>query len=80
MYNQISRKRRAEPAIELGEGRFRIYPVDVAGVNSETLKYENWVEYSVFERRSDEFGHEYWENCEVPAWGELAIEKLIGSK
>jgi|GEM_PF-5090946 len=78
MYNQISRKRRDEPCLELGDGRFRIYPVDVAGVNSETLKYENWMEYNVFERKADEFGHEYWALCDVPEWAELAIEKLVG--
>ena len=76
MHNQISRKRRDEPSIELGEGRWRIYPVSVAGVNSETLNYENWTEYTVFERQRDEFGNEFWAEQTVPGWAAELIGKL----
>lgn len=79
MHNQISRKRQDEPCLELGEGRWRVYPVDVAGVNSETLKYENWTEYAVFEHKRDAFGASYWEACDVPEWAALAVGKLIAS-
>lgn len=79
MYNQISRKRQETPCLELGEGRWRIYPVSVAGVNAETLKYESWTEYSVLERKQDELGNEYWATCEVPAWAAIVIEQTVGS-
>lgn len=78
MHNQISRKRQDEPCLELGGGRWRVYPVSVAGVNAETLKYENWTEYVVFERRADEFGHEFWAGCDVPEWAAHAVEQLVG--
>jgi len=77
MHNQISRKRQDEPCLELGDGRWKVYPINVAGVNSETLKYENWTEYTVYERSKDELGHEYWATCEVPEWAALAIQKLV---
>ena len=76
MHNQISRKRQDDPCLELGDGRWRIYPVSVAGVNSKSLKYENWTEYDVFELKKDEFGNDYWSSCDVPAWAALAIELL----
>lgn len=76
MHNQISRKRNDEPCLELGEGRWRVYPVSVAGVNTETLKYENWTEYAVLERQHDVFGNDYWTSCEVPEWAALLIERL----
>jgi len=78
MHSQISRKRQDEPCLELGDGKWRVYPVSVAGVNPETLKYENWTEYSVFERGKDEFGNEFWSVCPVPDWAALAIDKLVG--
>lgn len=77
MHNQISRKRQDEPCLELGDGRWRVYPISVAGVNSETLKYENWTEYAVFERSRDELGNEYWAACDVPEWAALAIQELV---
>jgi hypothetical protein len=76
MHNQISRKRQDDPILELGDGRWRVYPVNVAGVNSETLKYENWTEYQVFERCKDEFGNEYWAMCEVPEWAAQAVARV----
>lgn len=79
MHNQISSKRQDAPCLELGGGKWRIYPVDVAGVNPDTLKYENWTEYAVYERRLDEFGNEFWEVCEVPGWASLVIERAVGS-
>jgi hypothetical protein len=79
MHNQISRKRQDEPCLELGDGKWKIYPVNVAGVNSESLKYENWTEYTVYERRKDELGNEYWANCEVPDWGARAIAELVAA-
>lgn len=80
MHNQISRKRQDDPCLELGAGRWRVYPVSVAGVNSETLNYENWIEYAVFERRQDAFGADYWSTCEVPEWAALAIQQIVNSK
>ncbi|HVT14479.1 MAG TPA: hypothetical protein VHE55_19620 [Fimbriimonadaceae bacterium] len=77
MHNQISRKRGDEPCLELGQGRWRVYPVSVAGVNTETLNYENWTEYMVFERQRDEFGAEYWAACEVPEWAALLIGRAV---
>ncbi len=77
MHNQISRKRQEEPCLELGEGRWRVYPVSVAGVNAQTLNYENWTEYAVFERGKDEFGNEFWAACEVPEWAAMAFERLM---
>ena len=76
MHNQISKKRQDEPILELGDGRWRVYPVSVAGVNAETLKYENWTEFEVFERRKDEFGNEFWSECEVPEWAALAVARV----
>jgi hypothetical protein len=80
MHNQISRKRHDDPCLELGDGRWRVYPVSVAGVNSETLNYENWTEYSVFERKQDEFRNEFWADCDVPKWAALAFEQLLKAK
>jgi len=77
MHNQISRKRQDEPCLELANGRWRIYPVSVAGVNAETLNYENWTEYSVFERSKDEFGNDYWQSRDMPDWAGLAIAELL---
>ena len=65
--------------MELGDSRWRVYPVSVAGVNSETLNYENWTEYSVYERKLDEFGNEYWASCEIPEWAALAMKQLLTS-
>lgn len=76
MHNQISRKRRGEPALTLDEGKYLVYPVDVAGVNRETLQYESWVEYEVFQLRTDEFGACYMAPCDVPEWALLAIREL----
>jgi hypothetical protein len=75
VHNQISRKRQETPCLELCDGRWRVYPVDVAGVNSDTLKYENWMEYAVFERSTDAFGNEYWAEHPVPEWAAELIAK-----
>lgn len=77
MHNQISRKRQSEPSIELGNGRWRIYPVSVAGVNSETLNYENWTEYTIFERQRDEFGNEHWSEEPMPEWAGELIGRVV---
>jgi hypothetical protein len=53
-----------------------VYPVDVAGVNSDTLKYENWTEYAAFERSTDDFGNEHWTEHHVPEWAKELISRL----